>query len=47
MIFIGRMKGSDASWKGDMEPPPGCEEYSDDEEERKAKKERKEVKTVL
>lgn len=39
---LAKMKGSDASWKGDMEPPPGYEEYSDDEEERKAKKERKE-----
>jgi len=39
-VFIDallKMKGSDASWEHDQEPPEGCVEYSDDEEERKAK----------
>uniref|UniRef100_A0A2M4BKA2 H/ACA ribonucleoprotein complex non-core subunit NAF1 n=1 Tax=Anopheles marajoara TaxID=58244 RepID=A0A2M4BKA2_9DIPT len=33
-----RMKGSDASWMNDNEPPPHMVEYSDDESERYAKK---------
>ncbi|XP_050091008.1 H/ACA ribonucleoprotein complex non-core subunit NAF1 [Anopheles aquasalis] len=33
-----RMKGSDASWMNDNEPPPNMVEYSDDESERYAKK---------
>lgn len=32
-----RQKGSDASWEHDQEPPEGCLDYSDDEEERRAK----------
>ena len=39
-VFIDalmKMKGSDASWEHDQEPPEGCIEYSDDEEERNAK----------
>lgn len=32
------MKGSDASWKNDVEPPPQLIEYSDDEEERASRK---------
>jgi hypothetical protein len=32
-----RMKGSDASWEDNNEPPPKCLDYSDDEEERKAR----------
>ena len=31
------MKGSDASWKDNMEPPPECQDFSDDEEEQKYK----------
>lgn len=34
-------KGSDASWKNDVEPPPSLIEYSDDEQERKARKPKK------
>lgn len=30
-------KGSDASWENDQEPPEHCLDYSDDEQERKAK----------
>jgi H/ACA ribonucleoprotein complex non-core subunit NAF1 len=29
------MRGSDASWKHDNEPPDDVKEYSDDEEERR------------
>ncbi|PIK43248.1 putative H/ACA ribonucleoprotein complex [Apostichopus japonicus] len=32
------MKGSDASWANDEEPPRECLDYSDDEQERNAKK---------
>lgn len=32
-----KQKGSDASWENDQEPPEGCLDYSDDEQERKAK----------
>ena len=32
-----KMRGSDASWEHDQEPPEGCLDYSDDEEERRAK----------
>lgn len=35
-----RLKISDASWKDDEEPPPQFLDYSDDEEERKAKQTR-------
>ncbi|KAJ2945453.1 hypothetical protein O0L34_g265 [Tuta absoluta] len=38
-----KMKGSDASWLHDVEPPPQHVEYSDDEEERRANKARKEA----
>lgn len=31
-------KGSDASWKNDVEPPSSMVDYSDDEQERKAKR---------
>lgn len=34
-------KGSDASWKNDIEPPANCVEYSDDEEERQIKRQAK------
>lgn len=37
-----RIKGSDASWLNDIEPPPHQVDYSDDEEERRANKARKE-----
>lgn len=33
--------GSDASWKNDIEPPDTCKDYSDDEEERKIKRQSK------
>lgn len=36
-----KMKGSDASWKHNNEPPPQFLDYSDDEAEKLAKKERK------
>ncbi|KAJ3614551.1 hypothetical protein NHX12_018123 [Muraenolepis orangiensis] len=35
------LKGSDASWKNDQEPPPEALDYSDDEEEHEAKKSRR------
>lgn len=35
------MKGSDASWKNDIEPPAAQVEFSDDEDERRAKREAK------
>lgn len=34
-------KGTDASWEDDVEPPDGCIEYSDDEEERLANRARR------
>lgn len=34
-------KGSDASWKHDCEPPSNQQEFSDDEEERKVKRQNK------
>lgn len=34
-------KGSDASWKNDIEPPENLVEYSDDEQERKSRKSRR------
>ncbi|KAF9421296.1 hypothetical protein HW555_002768 [Spodoptera exigua] len=37
-----KIKGSDASWLHDVEPPPHQVEYSDDEEERRANRARKE-----
>ncbi|XP_026756147.1 H/ACA ribonucleoprotein complex non-core subunit NAF1 [Galleria mellonella] len=37
-----KLKGSDASWRNDIEPPPNQIDYSDDEEERKANRARKE-----
>ncbi len=42
---LRRMKGSDASWKDNLEPPPRFIDYSDDEEERNARKARKANKT--
>lgn len=35
---IHRQKGSDASWEHDIEPPEEHLDYSDDEEERAARK---------
>ena len=35
---LRRMKGSDASWKNDKEPPQRFLDYSDDEEEREARR---------
>ncbi|CAG9564907.1 unnamed protein product [Danaus chrysippus] len=37
-----KVKGSDASWLNDIEPPPSHVDYSDDEEERRANRARKE-----
>lgn len=40
-IFLAelmKLKGSDASWENDNEPPPSHMDFSDDESERKAKK---------
>uniref|UniRef100_A0A2A4JYQ3 H/ACA ribonucleoprotein complex non-core subunit NAF1 n=1 Tax=Heliothis virescens TaxID=7102 RepID=A0A2A4JYQ3_HELVI len=37
-----KIKGSDASWLHDVEPPPHQIEYSDDEEERRANRARRE-----
>ncbi|XP_061427784.1 H/ACA ribonucleoprotein complex non-core subunit NAF1 [Lethenteron reissneri] len=34
---LKRLKGSDASWKDDIEPPPEAVDYSDDEQEKAAK----------
>ncbi|XP_035671423.1 H/ACA ribonucleoprotein complex non-core subunit NAF1-like, partial [Branchiostoma floridae] len=39
-----KQKGSDASWKNDQEPPPEFLDYSDDEQEKVAKKNMKEAK---
>jgi len=33
-----KLKGSDASWENDKEPPPSHIDYSDDEEERRARR---------
>jgi H/ACA ribonucleoprotein complex non-core subunit NAF1 len=38
---LRQLKGSDASWNNDNEPPVECIEYSDDEQERQAKRELK------
>jgi hypothetical protein len=37
-FWLHRMKGSDASWEDNNEPPPKCLDYSDDEEERAARR---------
>jgi hypothetical protein len=31
------VEGKNASWDNDQEPPEGCLDYSDDEQERRAK----------
>lgn len=41
---IMSMKGSDASWKHDWEPPDNLQEFSDDEEERKVKRQNKKAR---
>ncbi|KAL8587535.1 hypothetical protein ACOMHN_000941 [Nucella lapillus] len=38
---LKRIKGSDASWKGNNEPPDNLVEYSDDEDEKRSKAKRK------
>ncbi|KAI1290079.1 H/ACA ribonucleoprotein complex non-core subunit NAF1 [Halotydeus destructor] len=47
---LRKLKGTDASWKHNNEPPEGMKEYSDDEEERrdkmKAKAKRKTFRNV-
>lgn len=42
-MLFSRLKGSDASWKNDMEPPIELLDYSDDEQERQARKAVREV----
>lgn len=39
-----KVKGSDASWLNDIEPPPHQVDYSDDEEERRAKRQSKQAR---
>ncbi|XP_062861309.1 H/ACA ribonucleoprotein complex non-core subunit NAF1 isoform X2 [Trichomycterus rosablanca] len=41
---IKQMKGSDASWKNDQEPPPEALDFSDDEKERLSKQKQKQQK---
>ncbi|CAH0589225.1 unnamed protein product [Chrysodeixis includens] len=41
-----KIKGSDASWLHDEEPPPHQVDFSDDEEERKANRARKELRRL-
>lgn len=43
---LRRLKGSDASWRHNNEPPEGVKEYSDDEEERRDKQKQR-AKTRL
>lgn len=38
---LKKIKGSDASWENDQEPPESVLDYSDDEEEKLAKAERR------
>lgn len=38
---LRRLKGSDASWKNDQEPPPEALDFSDDEAEQKMKRRKK------
>lgn len=43
-VILGNLmkeKGCDASWEHDVEPPERCVEYSDDEDERSARKVRR------
>lgn len=40
-VFLNQLmqeKGSDASWENNNEPPDECKDYSDDEQEREAKR---------
>ncbi|XP_059607915.1 H/ACA ribonucleoprotein complex non-core subunit NAF1 [Phlebotomus argentipes] len=39
-----QQKGSDASWEHDIEPPEGCLDYSDDEQEKASRRSRKQHK---
>lgn len=41
---IRKIKGTDASWEHDNEPPEGMNEYSDDEEEQAAKRQQRAMK---
>ena len=43
-MHICRLKGSDASWEHDIEPPEEHLDYSDDEEERAARRRMKETR---
>ena len=44
---LRRLKGSDASWNNDNEPPVECLDYSDDEKEQRAKRELKQKRSGL
>lgn len=44
---LRKQKGSDASWNNDNEPPVECLDYSDDEQEKQAKKELKQAKAKI
>ena len=44
---LKRLKGSDASWRHDIEPPSHHVEYYDDEEERNLRKAKKEERRVM
>lgn len=41
---LEKLRGTDASWKDDIEPPPEVQEFSDDEKEREVKKKGKKRK---
>ena len=44
---LRRLKGSDASWRHDIEAPEGHRDFSDDEEERKRRKDKRDERKVL
>ena len=46
-LQLKRLKGSDASWRHDIEPPEHHVEYSDDEEERNLRKAKKEERRLM
>ncbi len=46
-LQLKRLKGSDASWRHDIEPPEHHVEFSDDEEERNLRKAKKEERRMM
>lgn len=44
MAQLQKLKGTDASWLDDVEPPPEAQEFSDDEAEREMKKKKRQRK---